>query len=164
MTKYGNKVVFDNKWKYIDYEHEDYVYSGKKNGINRGETSLPYISLGEKTIIQYLVKQLNIQQLKHLGNAIAISIIHDYNWNRVKCLLDTLFTNVSKKQRYTIVCSMIEPWNLYSSGYDNVQRVWFRTQHPKEYAIMTRIPKYLISQVDDISKCKNWDANDFDWS
>jgi hypothetical protein len=28
---------------------------------------------------------------------------------------------------------------------------------------MTRIPKYLISRVDDIRLCKNWDANNFDW-
>lgn len=164
LTKIGNKVVFDTQWKYIDYEHEDYIYSGKKYGKFHGETSLPYIIEGEKTLLKYLVKQLNMQQLKHLGNSIAISIIHDYNWNRVKYMLDTLFANVSKKQRYTIVCSMIEPWNLYSNGYDHVQRVWFRTQHPKEYAVMTRIPKYLISQVNDISKCKNWDANDFNWS
>jgi len=164
LTKWGPKVVFDEKWKFIDFEHEDYVYSGKKLGINRGDTSLAYISQGQKVVIQHLVKQLTIQQLKHLGNAIAISIIHDYNWNRVKCLLDTLFANVSKKQRYTIVCSMIEPWNLYSNGYDHTRRVWFREQYPKEYSIMTKIPRYLVAKVDDISQCRNLNVNDYDWS
>ena len=164
LTKYGNKVVFDTRWYTIDDKHENHVYSAKKNGINDGETLLPYISQGEKMIIQHLIKNMNIQQLKQLSNAIGISIIHDYNWTRVKCLLDTLFNHVSKKQRYTIVCSMIQPWESYSNGYDHVQRVWFRNQHPKEYTIMTNIPKYLMSKVDDIRQCKNWNVNGFEWS
>lgn len=171
------QIIFTNQWKSIDYNHEKFIYlvqymkrhnlhhdnidinffhrgeyRSKKMHSNREQTSLPYIQQGQKTIVQNLVKVLTTQQLKNMGNAIAVSILYDYNWRRVKCLLDTLFKNVTPKQRHGIALSMSSSWFDYTSlstKTDRGNNIGFRYAFPREYSILTQIPKYLLTQVTD---------------
>ena len=168
----SGKFSLDDDWKHIDLDHEQgyYIdfqrklmgYPPLKNPIKN--TSLHYIKHGNTKVLQLVAKSISsMQQLKNLGNAIGMSILVDFNWNRVKKLLDCLFKTVSRKQKDTIVCSMLQPWDtIYSNSYDHTNRIWFKHKYPEKYRILTNIPKYLATQVQDIRQCKDYDM--LDWN
>lgn len=161
LNRLGDKVavIFDNRWKNINIDNEEYVYYRKQWGqrlSNREKSTLPYIQQCCVDIVKHLVKTMDIKQLKNLGDAIAISIIHDYKWQRVEKLLDTLFGNVSKKQRFAIVCDIVNHWSSYAASYNSKDNIWFYEAYPREYSIMVQIPKYFMSRINDVNLCKNW--------